>query len=193
MITLDLYGLNTNTTCKLCNTQILRPHQRSQSLSPEQNTQSLSSHTQTQLECQINPRRYHLSDYNEQYQTKALKPAVIAFTHWEATSVSRSFQLSTATIRLQASQCQVKNKLIINTQHFVYPTIKHLSGLLNWMMGDQTPFIEGNWVNRWHNTGNRVLGIIPTCNSNPHTCKRSGFHTFPPCYCWSSSYAISVL
>ena len=129
---------NTKRTCKLCITQILRPHQRSQSLSPEQNIQSLSSHTQTQLECQINPRRYHLSDYNEQYQSKALKPAGIAFTHWETTSVSRSFQLLTATIRLQAPQGQVQKKMIINTQHLVYPTIKHLSGLLNWMMGDDT-------------------------------------------------------
>ena len=59
---------HTNRTCKLCITQILRPHQRSQSLSPEQNTQSLSSHTQTQLECQINPVRCHLSEYKEQYR-----------------------------------------------------------------------------------------------------------------------------
>lgn len=95
----------------------------------------LHSHTQTQLECQINPDRCHLSEYNEQYQSKALKPAGIAFTHWETVSVSRSFQLLTATTRLQAPQGQVQ-KMIINTQHLVYPTIKHLSGLLNWMMGD---------------------------------------------------------
>ena len=51
----------------------------------------LCSHTQTQLECQINPDRCHLSEYNEQYQSKALKPAGIAFTHWETVSVSRTF------------------------------------------------------------------------------------------------------
>ena len=51
----------------------------------------LCSHTQTQLECQINPDRCHLSEYNEQYQSKALKPAGIAFTHWVTVSVSRTF------------------------------------------------------------------------------------------------------
>ena len=37
----------------------------------------LHSHTQTQLECQINPVRCHLSEYNKQYQSKA----VIACRH----------------------------------------------------------------------------------------------------------------
>lgn len=68
VITLDLYGLTPTGPANCASHKSSDPIKGPRAPVLNKTHKHLHSHTQTQLECQINPVRCHLSEYKEQYR-----------------------------------------------------------------------------------------------------------------------------